>query len=829
MICGRPGPREVLGAWLATSGGACAAGTGPTTDILSEIERLAGQLGHTELQGLVGLSMLVGVLAFTGLTTLLQLRERNKWWRREAAYRAEIERLRVDADRAEVLMGPDAGLLVAWRDDGEPIIEGDLQLVVGSGQPRRALAFGTWLPPAEAQAIEVAVARLRSAGDPFSMTLRSSDGHHVEAQGRAVAGRAMVRLRDVGPERASRLLAEAQATEASAEAATLRALLDALPQPAWLREPAGAARLAWVNRAYAAAVDAPDGETVVRLGMELLDERERRNAGAALAGAGLYRARVPAVVTGRRATFDIVEVTSGTGAGGLAVDVSELEETRADLERQMRAHVRTLDQLPTAVAIFDGAQRLTFHNQAYRQLWGLNTAFLDARPKDGEILEELRLQGRLPESGNFRAWKAEWLAVYASLEARQHWWHLPDGRTVRVVATPNPQGGVTHLFDDTTERVHLESRYNALMRVQGETLDTLTEGVAVFGPDGRLKLSNPSFSTLWKLPPEVLRLGPHIDEVANLLRIMAPDEPFLAEIGGAVAGLRERRTSVSGRIVRRDGTALDCAIAPLPDGATLVTFSDVTATVEVERALTDRNDALERAAALRDDFMSHVSYELRSPLTTIIGFSQMLGEGGAGPLNERQLEYSGHILRSSAALLAIINDILDLASVDQGSLQLEVAQIDVRATIAAVVDGLQDRLAEASIRLDVQVGPDVGGFIADGKRIRQILFNLLSNAIGFSTAGQSVRLTAQRQGDDMVLTVVDQGRGIPEAVIAKVFERFESHTLGTRHRGVGLGLSIVRTFVELHGGRISLDSAPGRGTNVVCTFPYDGMRAQEAA
>jgi signal transduction histidine kinase len=186
-------------------------------------------------------------------------------------------------------------------------------------------------------------------------------------------------------------------------------------------------------------------------------------------------------------------------------------------------------------------------------------------------------------------------------------------------------------------------------------------------------------------------------------------------------------------------------------------------------------------------------------------------------------------MRSSGALLVMINDILDLASIDAGSLELSREVVDVRATVEAAVRGLEDRLAEAAIALDLDLPEDIGSFVADGKRVRQILFNLLSNAVGFSSPGQTVRVEVRRSATELTLAVVDHGPGMPEDVAARVFDRFESNTLGTRHRGVGLGLSIVRSFVELHGGRVELESAPGTGTRVTCTFPITTTNARRAA
>jgi signal transduction histidine kinase len=778
-------------------------------------------------QNAIGFALLMGLIIFATTTAILYLRERTRWTCRERALTAEISALRGAHDRADMLMGSERQLIVSWSGrDLEPIFEGDPTVVGEMANARRALAFGSWLPPAEAATLESAVEKLRERGEAFRMTLPTSRQRYVEAEGRTVSGRALLRLRDVTGDRLELLRLTRDLGKSEDEAKSLRALLDALPQPVWLREDNA---LAWANRAYLDAVEAKDLADAQTRQLELLDSAERAEAVRELARGRPFAARLAAVVAGARRTLDVAEGPTAAGSAGIAVDVSELERVRSDLQRQMDAHVRTLDQLPTAVAIFDARQRLLFHNAAYRQLWELDQAFLDGAPSDGEVLDRLRAARKLPEQADFRSWKAGLLAAYRAVEAQESWWHLPDRRTLRVVTNPNPQGGLTYLFDDVTERVHLESRYNALTRVQRETLEALKEGVAVFGTDARLKLSNRAFAAMWGLSASDAGQEPHIDQFVRRARGLAADERPWAEIRGAVAGLMDARTGLECRIERRDGSVLDCNIQPLPDGATLLTFVDVTASVNVERALTEKNDALERAARLRDDFVHHVSYELRSPLTTIIGFTQLLGDETVGPLNPRQREYAGHIMRSSGALLAIINDILDLASIDTGSMELVWEEVDLRQTIADAARGLEDRLAESSVRLDVDAAEEIGTFMADAKRIRQIVFNLLSNAVGFSSPGQTVKLVARKAEDDLILEVHDQGRGIPPEVKEKVFERFETHTLGTRHRGVGLGLAIVRSFVELHRGRIELVSEPGAGTTVTCIFPATGASRQLAA
>ena len=279
-------------------------------------------------------------------------------------------------------------------------------------------------------------------------------------------------------------------------------------------------------------------------------------------------------------------------------------------------------------------------------------------------------------------------------------WHLPDGRTLRVVTTPNPEGGVTYLYDDVTERLDMHRRYDALIKVQSETLDHLAEAVAVFGSDGRVRLHNPAFQRMWKLAPEALDQHPHIEAVTAWCQALHDDNTVWRSLRGAVTAIDNREPLVA-RVERRDGMMIDMTTMPLPDGATLVTFQDVSDTVNVERALVERNEALVAADGIKIDFVHHVSYELRSPLTNIIGFAHFLGDPAFGPLTDKQREYLGYITTSTNALLALINNILDLATIDAGAMSLTLSEVDIRASMEAAAEGVLDRLVKNNLKLDI--------------------------------------------------------------------------------------------------------------------------------
>jgi signal transduction histidine kinase len=478
--------------------------------------------------------------------------------------------------------------------------------------------------------------------------------------------------------------------------------------------------------------------------------------------------------------------------------------------------------------MFDAAQRLTFYNTAYRALWDLDTGLLDQGPSDSAVLDMLRAARKLPEEPDFRQWKVQLHEAYRAVEDKEHIWHLPGGRTLRVITTPNPDGGVTYLFHDVSERLDLERRFQELIRVQGETLDNLNEGVVVFGSDGRLRLHNAAFARMWRLTPDVLTERPHIEKISQLTQPLHGDAPTWKALRDIVTSIDNREPTL-GRLEQRDGNVVDCTIVPLPDGATLAAFHDVTDSVNVERALRERNEALEDADKIKIDFVHHVSYELRSPLTNIIGFVHLLSDPSTGPLAVKQREYLDYITVSTNSLLALINNILDLATIDAGRMQLNLGAVDIRETMAAAAEGVQDRLVSAGLTLEIKAPDDIGGFIADKLRVRQILFNLLANAASFSPGGATIVLAAERQRDAIVFRVSDRGPGIPPEVLEKVFDWFESHSLGSQHRGPGIGLSLVRSFVDLHGGTVSIASIVGQGTTVTCTFPLVESAALTAA
>jgi signal transduction histidine kinase len=586
-----------------------------------------------------------------------------------------------------------------------------------------------------------------------------------------------------------------------------------------------------VNRAYVDAVEAATAAAVLKDQIEL-DPAARKIAERAAAERRTAEGRVIVNIRGERRVMRIVETpmhSAGAAAlGGFAFDITELDRARSELKLNNEANRRALDQIPVAVALFGPSQALFYHNQAFLDLWDLDEAELAGGPAHGEILDRLRHARKLPEQADYAAWKAEQLALYTAElpgagsardgEAPDDIWHLPDGRALRVARARHPLGGVLVVFDDITERMELEARYNTQISVQRATLNNLAEGVAVFAADGTLRLHNAAFQRLWRLDAEMLGARPHIDRVLAALAPLACSETAFADVKRRVTSFSpEDRTAFSGRpLALDDGRTLSFGVEPLPDGATLLHFLDVTDSREREKELKEKNAFLQDIDRQKSKFVDHVSYQLRTPLMTIVGFAEMLDNEMFGMLNDRQKDYIASIIEAGHHLRDLINDIIDLAVIDAGKMALETAEIDVRELLENAATYAALKAEDTRVALKVDCPKDIGVIAADAKRLRQVLFNLLSNAFNYTGAGGEVAIGADRAPGLVRIWVADTGRGVSAEDQAKAFDAFESRGPSA---GAGLGLSLVRSFVELHGGWVRMESDAGKGTRVTLYLP----------
>ena len=284
-------------------------------------------------------------------------------------------------------------------------------------------------------------------------------------------------------------------------------------------------------------------------------------------------------------------------------------------------------------------------------------------------------------------------------------------------------------------------------------------------------------------------------------------------------------------IVVRSGDELEALAGQFNDMASQLKQSYAELERKVEERTLELSASLEQQTAImvqlevanqhKSEFLANMSHELRTPLNAIIGFSEVLGEEMFGAVNPKQAEYLEDINSSGKHLLALINDILDLSKIEAGKMELELSPIDMEAALADAMTLLRDRATKSSVVLALQCPEPIGTWIADVRKFKQIMVNLLSNAVKFTPRGGQVTVRAERIAGEVRIAVSDTGIGIRPQDQELVFEAFRQATGDylQKSEGTGLGLALTRRFVEIHGGRLSLQSEPGHGSTFTFNLP----------
>ena len=771
-----------------------------------------------------GVALFLGAWLAMALWAILSARRQSA-----QGYASGSETQRLNA----LLAAAPAMPLIVYRDGH---VEGSDRLAAKLGfdlLPERwkdILQSGVFAADQVAQ-LDKMISDASAAGASGSMTLRAGETHSIfrvecaPAANALARGAALLWFVDVTETEQQRAELEQRLERRSAALQALSGLIELAPFPIWHRGPD--LTLAMVNSAYVAAVEAEDAATVVRDGIELVEEAD--GFSPLLASAGVRDRQepasrtVPITMAGERRMMHVAEVPlAGGGVAGYAIDVEDQEQARAELARFVRAQHDMLDRLSAGVAQFGRDRSLSFFNQPFARLFSLSADFLADRPEFDRVIDAMRVEGKLPEVRDFPEWKEEHRAWFTSgLAADEEEWLIPGGKHLRVVAQPLPDGGLLIIFEDRTEQIQLASARDTLLRVRSATFDNLFEAIGVFASDGRLNLWNNRFKELWGFEEEQLAVHPRVDALTPHLAARFKRPSHAGIVRELVRSATQERKQRSGRVSLIDGREFEFAAVPLPDGNALFTMLDVTDSRKVEAALRERPEALEEADRLKTAFVSNMSYELRTPLTSIGGFAEMLAGGYAGELAPTAADYVSAILESVARLSALIDNVLDLTQSDMGSLLLAEDELDLAELCQETTENARELATKRGIDLAVEIDPSVGSIIGDRRRLGQALLNLLRNSLLYTDSGGRVLLHAEGDRSQARIIVSDNGRGIDPADQSRVFDRFHRTAEGrlAEEPAVGLGLPLAKQFVEAHGGTVNLESRLGEGTTVTITFP----------
>jgi signal transduction histidine kinase len=637
-------------------------------------------------------------------------------------------------------------------------------------------------------------------------------------------GSALVWVFDFTESHAEMARLRAAAARATGDFAALVGLIEAAPTPMWFR--GSDLTLQLVNQAYVVAVGADTAAEVVQNQIELLEPEEGRSpadiARASLQSQDKSERIVAATIHGARRTLRVSDLPLGQeGVAGYAIDIEEQQQVAREFRAFRDAQRAMLDQLSVGVAQFDPDERLTFANVPFRRLFSLTDEAVEAATPFERFLAEARERGRTPEVRDFPEWLRERAAWFEASETQEEHWPLPGGTHLRVVAQPLPDGGLVLITEDRTESLALSAVRDTLLRTRTATLDSLFEALAIFAPDGSVQLWNRSFAGTWGLTTELLDQHPSADELLSAIgrNLVRPEEAAL--IGATVRAATLDRREKTGQVELADGRTLRFAGIPLPDGNGLLTVLDITASQKAEQALRERAEALDEANAVKAKFLANMSYEFRTPLTTIGGYAELLKSGVASDPAQTG-EYVDAILVAVERLTEQVENVLDLSQSEAGLLPIRKERVDLLEFLTTLVREREAAIIAAGLSLELK---GRRGRIAeiDPRQMARAVSNILDNAIaGTPDRGRIViELRRAPEGSEhgIEIVIADNGKGMSAQELARVQGEGKPRGLGAPERRTGLGIPLARQLIEAHDGTLEIASRKGAGTTATIRLP----------
>ncbi len=741
---------------------------------------------------------------------------------------------RTTARRLSRMIDDSPAIPLLVRGDGR--LEGPERLAAWLGLPKMPgflseLDGGsTGLQADDLDQLREAVRRTQKTAAPFRMVItpRGSEkslairGQQADP---AVAppGSALVWWFDFSESQGELARLRSETAHARNDFAALVGLIEAAPMPMWFRGPDMTLRL--VNSAYVKAVEAEDAEKVVQQQIELIEQVDGLTAAQVASQSrdkDLPIERiVQATVGNQRRAVRVSDLPLGEeGVAGYAIDIEEMEEQGRAFKAFREAQRSMLDQLSVGVAQFDADKRLSFANQPFRRIFALPASVQLDLPDFDRFLDIARDKARLPEVRDFPAWRRELASWFRRSAPVEDAWSLSDNTHLRIVAQPMPDGGLVLVAEDRSEQLALSATRDTLLRTRTATFDSLFESLAVFAPDGRMQLWNRRFPEIWGIEPEFVDEHPHVDRLLDRITEVLARPGQRASIGEVVRSATLDRKQRGGRVLLSDGRTLEFAGVPLPDGNGLLTVLDVTDSTKAEAALRDRNTALEEADAVKTRFLANMSYEFRTPLTSIGGFAELLQSGVAGELSEQGKDYVGAIISSVERLTSQIESVLDLTQSEAGLLPMAAEEVDLLSFVTNVVREREESIEAKDIAVDLRGDKSAGSVHADKRQLGRAIGNILDNAIAAvpKKSGRILVMLARRKAGIRIV-VSDNGPGLRPGELARALDGYGLASDGSGKERRGLGLPLSRQLVEAHGGRLDIQSEKGAGTTVTISLP----------
>ncbi|MDR0630424.1 MAG: PAS-domain containing protein [Holosporales bacterium] len=608
----------------------------------------------------------------------------------------------------------------------------------------------------------------------------------------------------------------------------LEDILNALPIYVWKRD--ADLKLKYCNQKYADAFDTSPSE-VIRCNMKLpifTNSKGLSLEQLAISSGKAQTVRKHTIVNGVRKLFEISELPLNHKKQqiGYAIDVSDEDKIQNEYDIFKKQTFDALDHISVPIAICDADTKLSFFNKAGLQFFDLEESYAMSSPSFVEILGVLIDKKKITEAKDYQTLKNTWLRYFREIVAPHHeFMHTPDGRSINIVVSPHYGGGLIFVFEDITEKLVMERERNALFAVQKETIEHLHDGILVFGGDNKIRMMNPTINEIWETDnwgtnSSDLHIKDFFSRTSDLFISSDDCETWISQI----ISMSESRTESSGTIMLVNGKNIDYIYVPLPDGHNLIRFADVTDRRKLENALREKNDMMSQIDRLKSHFISNVSFELKSPINTISGFSDILINQYFGDLNERQLEYCRSILEASNKLADIIDAMLNLATIEAGHNKMRYKEIYLSEFLNELVKLFNDAASKKNVAIQTSVEESSLNAYCDEYSIKQVLFQITSLLLKITQIGETISIHASKlaeQQDYITISIKNTGFGMPRDEldnINKILMNDNDHKPNFSSSSDFVFL-FAQHVAQLHEGRLSVESDYEAGTIITISIP----------
>ncbi len=504
------------------------------------------------------------------------------------------------------------------------------------------------------------------------------------------------------------------------------------------------------------------------------------------------------------------------------------EQTERSLERSERKLRTLIDAVPVLIAFVDADGIVRVSNRAHSAWFGAKPGELVGQSvRDilgGQAYKENQKQIDAALAGNHVSFEGPLRNAKGDIRYAERTYIPSLGKSGEVE-------GYFVCVNDVTERKLREEAILRAKREITEIVESLQEGFALFDEDDHLVMSNQNYARIFPTVAELIKPGVKFEELIRAAAERGQNIEALESKEMWVQRRLDAHARPRGRFEHRftDGRWIWVEEHKTGDGRTLSTYIDITQLKQRETELRRARDEAQVADAAKSEFLANISHELRTPLNAIMGFSEIIAEQMFGPANQQYVDYAKDINGSGDHLLNIINNLLDLSKVEAGKIELSERSIDVSDMAETCQRLIQAQAEKQGITLKTSVAIGIPSLWADDVRIKQVVLNLLSNAIKFTPSGGCVDLNIRQTVDeDLEIEVADTGIGMDEDEIAVALQPFGqlAGAYARDHQGTGLGLPLAKSLVELHGGKIVIESGKDTGTRTIVTLPKDRMRSQ---